>query len=87
MEQINEICTTNMVDPRIYNLVLEDIEKYNKEKQYNIEVFKKYISKNLFIQLERAIYKDFIKTFNLFDKFNSETIKLLKSSVIIDKNI
>jgi len=55
MEQINEICTTNMVDPRIYNLVLEDIEKYNKEKQYNIEVFKKYISKNLFIQLERAI--------------------------------
>lgn len=86
-EQIQEICTQNKVDANIQNKVLEDLDKYTKDKQQNIEQFKKFISKNVQILLERAIYKDFINTFNLFARFSSETIKILKNNAKIDKNI
>lgn len=54
-EQIQDICTQNKVDNNIYNKVLEDLDKYTKEKQTNIEVFKKYLSKNVYVILEAAL--------------------------------
>lgn len=32
-EQIQEICTQNKVDTNIYTKVLEDLDKYTKDKQ------------------------------------------------------
>lgn len=63
-----------------------DVDKNIQEKQWNVGVIRKQISKNIYTQLEMAIYKDFIQSFNLLNKFNVSTIRIIKKHSVVDNN-
>lgn len=54
-ENINDLCALNNVDVQIQNKVVADVEKNSTEKQHDLSLIKKYISKNVLNQLELVL--------------------------------